>query len=106
MRRRKRCRGCTDDKPPTPTPVKDATVKVYNKYSGRKLDEALLTRSGESAALWNHILFGTGTCVGMIEGYTRLGLPGNPAPQLRDLIARLEGVAALYESKHEDSVSP
>lgn len=106
MRRRKRCRGCPEGKPASPTPVKDATTKVHDKLSGRKLDATLVTRSGESDALWNHVLFGTGTCIGLIEGYARLGLPGNPAPHLREMIARLERVAAAFENMNEDSVSP
>jgi hypothetical protein len=89
-RRNRRCRGCPPD---APAVVKPAQVVT------KTLDPALITREGESERLWHHVLFGTATCVGMIEGYADKGLPGNPVPQIAELIRRLAVVAQHYE-KH------
>lgn len=97
-RRNRRCRGCPDSPPAVATPVQDATTKIAAKIAGRQLDPNLITRQGESDRLWNHVLFGTATCVGMIEGYAELGLPGNPVPQIAELIRRLANVAQKYEN--------
>jgi hypothetical protein len=49
--------------------------------------------------LWKHVLFGTGTCISMIEGYAKAKLTGNPLKGLLQLRDRLNRVIALYEEK-------
>jgi hypothetical protein len=97
-RKTRRCRNCPDTAPLAAKPVEAAAAKIATKYQGKKLDENLVTREVESNQLWNHVLFGTSTCVGMIEGYADLGLPGNPVPQIAELIRRLANVAKKYEN--------
>lgn len=86
-RSKRRCRNCPDEEAVKPTPN-----VATNKYADRVLEPRLVTQVSESERLWNHVLFGTGTCIGMIEGYAKLGLPGDPAPQIQQLIQRLQGV--------------
>jgi hypothetical protein len=99
-RRSRRCRNCPDAQPAIAQPVQDAVTKLAPKLSGKRLDNDLLTRAGESDRLWNHVLFGTATCVGMIEGYVALGLPGNPQPQIVELIRRLSNVVKQLEDNN------
>jgi hypothetical protein len=96
--RGRRCRNC----PAEQSPVQQAANLATAKTTKRALDPSLLTLKSESARLWNHVLFGTGTCVGMIEGYISLGLPGDPLPQIHTLIHRLGAVAAQLEEQHAD----
>ena len=52
----------------------------------------MVSSVGEGMRLWSHVLFGTNTCVSMIEGYQQLGMPGDPLPaiiQLRDRLSNL-----------------
>jgi hypothetical protein len=101
-RRNRRCRNCPDAQPTAEKPVQAAAEKITAKLAGKKLDQDLLTRPGESNRLWNHALFGTSTCVGLIEGYALLGLPGDPLPQIAELIRRLAVVAKHYENTNAD----
>ena len=91
MARTRRCRNC----PEPATPAKAQQPQVITKFTGKTLDPNLVTQQTESARLWNHVLFGTGTCVGMIEGYVSMGLPGDPLPQIKLLINRLVAVQGL-----------
>lgn len=61
-----------------------------------------ITSDGEGMRLWKHVLFGTGTCIGMIEGYAALGMPGDPYEALCQLRERLNQVISTYEApSHE-----
>ena len=50
--------------------------------------------------LWRHVLFGTGTCLSMIEGYTGLNMPGDVLADLYDLRKRLNSVISIHEAKN------
>jgi hypothetical protein len=64
------------------------------------LSQRVIDTPTEGLRLWNHVLFGTGTCVDMIQGYADLGMPGDPAPKIRDLIVRLTRVLHQVENKN------
>lgn len=102
MSRTRRCRNCPDPAPPVKAQSPPPAVA---KYAGKTLDPNLVNRSDESARLWNHVLFGTGTCVGMIEGYVSMGLPGDPLPQIDLLIKRLSAVSKQLEERNADRTS-
>lgn len=57
-----------------------------------------ITSEGEGERLWKHVLFGTGTCVGMIEGYAALAMPGNPLEAIVSLRDRLNKLIHKYEA--------
>src|SRR5258708_28331759 len=85
-----RCRFCPQPASapvlkPTPT-VQDVTLAI--------------TSPGEGERLWKHVLFGTSTCVSMIEGYAALSMPGNPRAALVALRDRIEEVLSKYEESH------
>ena len=85
--RNKPCKGCPQSTVSTPkTKVSPITGKAVEHKS------IVITSTEEGQNLWNHILFGTGSCVGMIEGYQKMGLPGDPLPSLIDLRDRLNAV--------------
>jgi hypothetical protein len=105
-RNKRRCRNCPDAQPAAVQPVQVAATQIATKLAGKKFDNNLLTRPGESDRLWNHVLFGTATCVGMIEGYVALGLPGNPHPQIVELVQRLVNVAKQIEESNANPSAP
>lgn len=95
------CRGRNcPDKPAEPAPP-----QVSHQFSDAKLDQRVVNVENEGVRLWNHVLYGTGTCVGMLAGYTQLNVPGNPLPQLHSLAARLQEIIHQHEKKHEISAS-
>ncbi len=59
-----------------------------------------ITSPGEGERLWKHVLFGTSTCVQMIEGYAALDMPGNPKEALVALRDRIQKVLLKYEEPH------
>src|SRR5258708_28958960 len=59
-----------------------------------------ITSPGEGERLWKHVLFGTSTCVSMIEGYSSLGMPGSPKDALVALRDRIQKVLSKYEEAH------
>lgn len=102
-RKSKRCRNCPiEDVAPLAPPVTTAAAKAAIKVKGSSLDPLLLTMPSEAAKLWHHILFGTGTCVGMIAGYAALGMPGAPMEQLYALREALSDTIRTLENQHED----
>jgi hypothetical protein len=90
---RRGCRNCPR-KPDAAKPQSTAPPRV-------------LAISGESEGLrlWNHVLFGTGTCISMIEGYQASHMPGQPQNQIRQLIQRLQRVLQKFEEKDEGLLS-
>lgn len=65
-----------------------------------QLDPVLLTSCSESTRLWKHVTFGTGTCIGMVEGYAELGLPNPPTAEIRKLRDRLDKLIKTLEATH------
>ena len=84
---------------PVTTSANDAAAKAAEKLVNGRIDGRLISVEGEADRLWNHVLFGTGTCVGMIEGYVQLKMPGNPLSQLHALVERLVQVIQTLERK-------
>jgi molybdopterin biosynthesis enzyme len=64
-----------------------------------------ITSPGEGERLWKHVLFGTSTCVAMVEGYAALDMPGNPKEALVALRDRIQKVLLKYEEPHADNTS-
>lgn len=60
----------------------------------------------EALRLWNHILFGTGSCIGMIEGYTTRNLYGDPLEGIKHLRDRLNAVIQIHEDRSHAPDSP
>ena len=90
-----RCRFCPDDVQQTPLkptpPAASMTLAI--------------TTPGEGERLWKHVLFGTSTCVSMIEGYAALDMPGNPTAALVALRDRIQKVLLKYEEPHANNSS-
>lgn len=82
------CQTCPK---PTPTPVPAAKIELRS-YHSVPMDESL--------RLWRHILFGTTTCVSIIEGYAEQGLPGNPIDGVKHLRDRLNTLIQKLETPH------
>jgi hypothetical protein len=98
-RRRKPCRNC----PEPVQPSQQAANNAASKLASARLDPQIVSMAGEGDRLWRHVCFGTGTCIGMLEGYAALNVPGDPLPQLYSLAARLAGVIQNIERRNEDS---
>jgi hypothetical protein len=94
-RQRSRCRTCRT--PPLATPVQDAAEKAASKLKNTQVDLQVITVVGEADRLWRHVLFGTGTCIGMLAGYAALSMPGNPLPELRALRQRIDEIIKSLE---------
>lgn len=88
--------------------VQQATVQQVGKKKccTPKLDDNLVSSRSESERLWKHVLFGTGTCIGMIEGYTALNLPGDPRAGLKKLRDRINTLITKHEAKHAPPSAP
>jgi len=97
---RRRCRNCPDEQ--TPSAAKTAASNATAKVAGSKIDPTIITSCGEGQRLWNHVLFGTSTCIGMMRGYATLGMPGDPLPQLREIISMLTDIKNQLENQHAD----
>lgn len=96
-RRNRRCRNCPDE--PTPSLAQEAAKAAVAKVTSASIDHKVITTKGEGQRLWNHVLFGTGTCIGMMQGYAALGMPGDPLPRLRELISMLSELQQQLETK-------
>lgn len=59
----------------------------------------------EYIRLWTHVLYGSQTCIKMIEGYAELGMPGDPLPQLVELKKRVDRLVEIFSQegvKHDN----
>lgn len=94
VRNARKCRrNCPE--PPVVTEVKASpSPRVLN-----------ITSESEGERLWHHVLFGTGTCVDMIEGYHAANMPGNPLERIKSLSGRLQAVINTIETNNEGSSS-
>lgn len=81
------CIGCNKKSTPTPPPAK------------------ALNPNTDYTRLWNHVTFGCGTVVGMIEGYAALGMPNMPKEKLVVLRDCLDRVIETYQSIGDDDAS-
>lgn len=84
------------DCPTCPTPAQTAIEKAVAQTKVQ-----VLTSAAESERLWRHVLFGTGTVAGMILGYAKQGLPGDPREGIKALIATLTDALAALDGKEE-----
>jgi len=98
---RRRCRNCPEEQPAASV-VKTVAASAAVKVTGAVIDQKIITADGAGQKLWNHVLFGTSTCVGMMRGYAELGMPGDPLPQLRDIISMLTELKTQLEKQHAD----
>ena len=85
-----KCRFC-------PQPASKQVLKPTPSVQTVKL---AITSPGEGERLWKHVLFGTSTCVAMIEGYAALDMPGSPCEALVALRDRIQKVLSKYEEPH------
>jgi hypothetical protein len=99
-RHKRRCRNCPETE--QPTVAKSVAAAEADKTAAKKLSQSIVTSEGEGQKLWNHVLYGTGTCVGMMQGYFSLGMPGDPLPQLQQLIESLTALKDQIEKQHAD----
>jgi hypothetical protein len=68
-----------------------------------------ITTQAEGERLWKHVLFGTMTCVTMIEGYAELGMPGDCVQGvtiLRDRLDRVLNKLKGVTNGQKDAPSP
>jgi hypothetical protein len=97
VRYKGRCRFCPDHPPAQPL---KATLKPKPDTSKAALS---ITTPGEGQRLWKHVLFGTSTCISMIEGYADLGMPGDPRNALIEMRDRLNQVISNIEATHANN---
>lgn len=88
-----KCATCP--KPPDRASRKPAKLEVEQPTEKLTLPEQ------QGVKLWSHVLFGTGTCVGMIEGYARQEMPGDPREGISELRDRLSDVLASLNQRAE-----
>lgn len=79
VRNKRPCKNC----PQSP----DGEQKVNAK--GINYTVTYVGPQDQGEKLWKHVLFGTGTCINMIEGYAKMQMPGDPLPGLKELRDRL-----------------
>lgn len=102
-RNNRRCRNCPDEQ--TPSVATTVATNAAAKVTSSVIDRKIITTDGAGQKLWNHVLFGTSTCVGMMRGYADLGMPGDPLPQLREIISMLTDLKDQLESNQCGSKS-
>lgn len=98
----RRCRNCPEE-PQAPSVAQTVAAGAAAKVTSSVIDPKIITTDGAGQKLWNHVLFGTSTCIGMMRGYAELGMPGDPLPQLRDMISMLTDITQLIEKRNADS---
>jgi len=91
--RRRRCREKAE---------KVAVQQKAAASGGLQIDPQILTTDGEGCRLWRHVIFGTHTCLSMLAGYAKLGMPGDPVPELRLMVAKLNRIIEILEKPNED----
>ncbi len=52
----------------------------------------------EYEKLWRHALVGTSSCIGLLEGYSEIGMPGVPVEALKDFAERLLQIVEREEN--------
>lgn len=82
------------DCPTCATPAKTAIAKASAQAPVR-----VLTSEGESQYLWRHVLYGAGTIVGLIAGYAKGGLQGEPRDEIKALIATLDDALKALDER-------
>lgn len=88
---RNKKKPCTNCPKPKPT-VKSVVVQPLAVFNV-EMDQGL--------RLWKHVLFGTGTCIDMIEGYMKGNLPGDPIDGVKHLRDRLTQIINTLEAKND-----
>lgn len=81
----KRCGNCSDD------PIE----KTFRQPVTIDPD---LFASAMGEKLWQHVCVGTSTCLGMIESYAKLSMPGVNLARLKQMRNRLTNVIHQYEA--------
>lgn len=87
--RRRRCRENDKQK---------AKAAVAATVEGIQIAPAILTTEGEGCRLWKHVVFGTNTCLSMLDGYADLGMPGDPVPELQLMVTKLKRIITKLEA--------
>jgi hypothetical protein len=106
MRRTGYCRPC--DKPvskaSTAASPLAATVATSAESASKKILGRSVSLDSEGVVLWRHVLYGLGTIVGLLEGYTDIGVPGNPLTELEALLRRIHTLVNRHRdtAKHVD----
>lgn len=88
-RRAKGCRGCKDPQLVASKAIEKAIAATPKS----------LVPEEEGAKLWRHVLFGTGTCIGMMHGYAESGMPGVNVEQLQVLIVSLDKIIKRVQAR-------
>lgn len=81
------CSTCPKPEPVLPTIV-TVDPEAYNEQQAERL--------------WRHVLVGTSTCVGMLEAYAEIGMPGNPSAGIGLLRDRLNKLLTQLDSTNVD----
>jgi hypothetical protein len=90
VRFKEKCRFCPDAQPANSTPKLKRKPNTTNTILS-------ISTPAEGQRLWKHVLFGTSTCISMIEGYAALGMPGDPCCALKELRDRIGNIIANIE---------
>jgi hypothetical protein len=69
---------------------------IQVSYPAAVMRTLAITSESESERLWKHVLYGTQTCIGMIEGYAELDLPGDPSGPIEAMRDRLDRLLERY----------
>ena len=77
-----------------------AVQPTLDKKQSLTIPETLfeLQTEAEYKKLWNHILYGTKTCIRMLKGYTDLGMPGEPLESLINLRNTLNEIIERHKN--------
>ncbi len=97
VRNKRKCRNC---------PQEDMSMTTHAPTMTQGVTTLQITSRSEGERLWNHALFGAGACVGMIEGYCRLDMPGIPIAAVKALVTRLQAVITKIEITNEVQPAP
>ncbi len=97
VRNKKRCSTCPAPKPKVVVQTERVDAGAY-PLEAKPNAPNLTYEVSEALKLWKHVLFGTSTCISMIEGYANLQLPGDPLEGVTHLRDRLNQVIQKLES--------
>ena len=89
------CHNCPLPTPPAAPPTRQAALVAAPPP--QRYDVPV----EDGLKLWRHVLFGTNTCIDMIDGYAKLGMPGDPIKGVQHLRDRLNEIIHHLEGRND-----
>lgn len=82
-----------------PKPCHNCPKPKSKKAPPAAISQPVDLPEAEGIKLWKHVLFGTTTCLNMIEGYAKFNMPGDPLEGVTHLRDRLNSIIQMLKDR-------